>query len=136
MANLNKWRISVNVPDAPELSFNASHLTDDMVTISADSAPSAVLQLAVGTLNVKETTMMRSITFTLDKTQPKADLWRARISSNCEVGDVPIQGLAPNIKDTIRNATITKGPDYDETGRSAGLQFTLTGYVLVNTDLI
>lgn len=133
---LNKWRISVNVPDAPELSFNASHLTDDMVTISTDSAPSSVLPLAVGTLNVKETTVMMSITFTLDKTQTKADLWRQRITGNCEIGDVPVQGLAPNIQATIRNATITKAPDFDETGRSAGLQFIISGYVLVNTDAL
>jgi hypothetical protein len=130
---LHKGRLSVSVPDAPELSFNSSHVTDEMASISSGGDPSAVLKNVVGTVTVHESSIIRVLSFTLDKTQVKAGLWMARIKSDCAIGDVYVQGLAANVKETLRNCTITKYPDDDETGRSQGFTFEVTGTVLVNT---
>lgn len=133
---LHKGRLSISVPDAPELSLNANHVTDDMANITSGGDPAAVLKNAVGTVSVLENSVLRVLSFTLDKTQTKADLWMARVKSDCNIGDVYVQGLSSNVKEVLKSCTITKYPDDDETGRTQGFMFEVTGYTLVNTGAI
>jgi hypothetical protein len=136
MSNIHKLRGSVTFSDNPELNFTAQYLTQGMFNISADNAPSNAIPLAIGMIVSKETTLMRTLTFSLNKASELANVWLDRINSDCQVGNANIQMLVPNLKEKLLNCTITKAPDYDESGQSADLTFSITGYKLINTSLI
>ena len=133
---LNRLRGSVIVNDHPELNVTAPFLSKEGISISFEGETTVSLPTLVGTVQSPEPYQMATITINMLKTQNLANLYKNRVESNAQLGNVLVTTDASTLGNyQITNCAITNVRDLGFNGESPVFAVSIRGFYAINASV-
>lgn len=134
--SLNRLRASVIVGDSPELNVTPSYLGKEGIRLQLEGDSVTYLPTMVGGVISEEPYQIVRITMQLLKSQPLADLYKARVETDASIGNVTVRGdsrlLSPY---EFTNCSIMNPSALDFGGGDPGYVAGIRGYYNINSGL-
>lgn len=136
VGNLDRLRGSVVVSDYPELNVTAEYLTQAGISIAYEGNVTDFINVMTGRVTSQVPYLPVTITIPLNRAQSLAASWWAKAQTNSLLGLItitPDSTTYPNI--TVQNCAITTVPGQTYNGSDPTYTVTISGYVIVNSEL-
>jgi hypothetical protein len=131
---LNKLRASVQVITLPQLSFGASFLAPEGITLSFEGDASGYLATLTGAVPSPNPYMMANIQARLLKTQSLANLWKFQMELNTTIGDVNLIGDSSALGNYfLANCTLLNVAELSFNGSTPDFTINIRGTYIVNS---
>lgn len=133
---LNRLRGAITVTDHPELNITAEYLGVGAISIAPEGPVTDFINTLTGRITSPVPYIPVTITVHLNRTQSLAAAWLTQAQTNTLIGNITITPdvtTFPNM--TVRNCGIASLPTQTYAGTDPDFPITISGYIIVNTEL-
>lgn len=136
LGNLNKAQVAVRFSDFPLLNITAEALGDGMVTVSSSGEITPMLPTATGLVASPSPFVQHTVSFSVVKTNPLAQLILDTIRRNSMLGSIEITTDATTLsKQTYENAVFQTFDTFTFNGKEPAIGFTIGCYEETNSEM-
>lgn len=133
---LNRLRAAASITDLPELNVSSSFTGQAGISLNFDGKATEQIRTLTGVVNAQEPFLLVGVTINLLRTQTLGALWKARLESDSQLGDVIIKADAAAIGTwQLSNTSIETVKEMPMNGTDAGFVITLMGIYYINATL-
>jgi len=136
LGSLNKAQVAIRFPQFPLLNITAGSLGDSMVTVASSGEITPMLPTATGLVASPAPFVQHTVSFSIVKTSPLAQIMLTTISNNSMLGSIEITTDATSLlKQTYENAVFQTFDTFTFNGKEPAIGFTIGCYQAVNNSM-
>ena len=134
--NVNKAQVAIRFANYPLFNLTAEALGDNMVTVASTGEITSMLPTATGFVGSPNASLQRTVSFSIVKTNPLAQLILDKIKVDSNIGDIEVTTDSTTLaKQTFENAFFQNYYTFSFNGKEPSMGFTITCFETINNSI-